>query len=525
MKSLELRSAVAWALVAVMSVACLALFVNLQVAFFALVFVALGWWVWRNSEEGFLMFIILAPLLSLFKATQTVGVVTLVKDAIILLLFLKVTLWPLLTKKLPYRRSILFGPAAALVAWTALETLRAGSLSLGILRAREIVLYLLLYFVVLYLPADAKIWRRRLFWFSWSFLIAAFHGGYQWFFAQDSAVLRFDPGRQIWIPRISSTFGHPSVYGEYLVSAAALFASCAMFLQRKWRVLSGVLFIATLPIIFLTYSRAVWIGFAAAMGVVGCVWLWRMLAAKQHSARELDITLPSEQSVPNSRPRSFTQSESRAHFGLRNAPFVKYSLAAFGIVIGAALLGVLLRFTPAGPLLRSAFDPTYKSNEERLEFAARLVAPMSNLDAIIGRGLGDVIQQKLLVTDVGVDEITSADSREIQLAKDSTLVDNQYLKTFVEMGLIGLVIYFWLFWRFAKGSLELLKPSLRNGYGGQIPKAILGIWGIGFLIAFVLQAPFIDVWDVFPTNAMFWIVGGLISLGLTSYTRSNESIS
>lgn len=489
---------------AVLASACIMLFVSFQLGFFLLIFAAMGWWAWENPESGFLFLLIAFPLLPLFKVTQTIGSFTLVKDIIILVLFFKLFLLPLLGKRLPYRRSILFGPVMALLAWTALETLRADSLTLGILRARDVILYLLLYFVVLYLPADERIWKRRLGWFVISFLVAALHAGYQWFFASDSAVLRFDPGRQIWIPRISSTFGHPSVYGEYLIAAATLFISCTLFLKRKW--IFTLLTAISLPLIFLTYSRAVWIGFAAAVGVMGTVFAWRRFTSPALPQGGLSFvrrsTSPLEGEVGLQRPDEVSKKR-----------WLFVGIALLAIII---LFVFVLRFTPAGPLLRSAFDPTYKSNEERLEFAARLVAPMSNFDAIFGRGLGDVVQQKLLKTDVGAEEIAFGESREVQLAKDATLVDNQYLKTFVEMGLAGLMIYFWLFWSFVRGCWEAFHPSAHL----RSVQRVIGMWGLAFLATFAVQALFIDIWDIFPTNAMFWMVGGLVSAALTPYTKT-----
>lgn len=470
MAETNVRSVFAWALLAVLVSACVMFFVSFQLGFFLLIFATVGWWVWKNPEEGFLLFMILAPGLSLFKATQTIGTVTLIKDVIILVLFVRVFLWPIFTKQLPYRRSILFGPALALVLWTAFETVWADSLTLGILRAREIILYLLLYLGVLYLPANTRVWQRRLGWFTASFLITAVHAAYQWFFAGDSAVLRFDPGRQIWISRISSTFAHPSVYGEYLVAASALFLSGTLFLKQKAKMLFGILFLITWPLIFLTYSRAVWLGFAAAIGVMGII-----------RFRGKRIWLA----------------------GLT------------GLAGGLVLLTFL---TPAGSLLRSAFDPTYRSNQERLEFLARLIAPMSNSEAIFGRGLGNVIQQNFRSVDIGSEEITTGDSRQVQLAKDRTLVDNQYLKSFVELGLLGLVLYAWLFWRFFKACLELLRSTNDEA---RMTKKIIGLSGIGFLAAFVIQALFIDIWDIFPTNAMFWIIGGLIGAALTTEVKTH----
>jgi len=168
------------------------------------------------------------------------------------------------------------------------------------------------------------------------------------------------------------------------------------------------------------------------------------------------------------------------------------------------LLFITLKFTPVGTFLRSSFDPNYSSNQIRLDFVARLIAPMTNTDALVGKGLGDVVVQNFRVTDVSGVDIATGNAQEVQLSKDSTLVDNQYLKTFVEMGLVGLLIFAWIYWRFWKSAFQALTQP--TPYAN-----IIGLWGIGFLIAFLIQAFFVDIWDVFPTNALFWIVAGLLS--------------
>jgi hypothetical protein len=155
--------------------------------------------------------------------------------------------------------------------------------------------------------------------------------------------------------------------------------------------------------------------------------------------------------------------------------------------------------------LRSAVDPTYASNAERLEFLARLIAPLTPAQALFGAGLGDVVVQNFRMADVDSFDIVSGASRSVQLAKDATLVDNQYLKTFIELGLAGILMYAWLYWRVAKGSY-----LLATNY--QLPTAqAIGLWSLGFLAAFLIQAFFIDIWDIFPTNLAFWVVAGLVS--------------
>jgi hypothetical protein len=460
----------AWALIAVMFCAFVSLFLSFQAGVFLLLFVITAWWTWEHPEEGFLLFIVLAPLLPMLKITGTIGTATLIKDVIIAALLLKLFLVPLLQQHLPYRRNVLFAPLVGLLALTAWAALRSDALLLGILRARDIVLYMLLFMAVLYLQQGARRDRTRLAWFALSSAAVLALGAYQWFFAVDSAVLRFDPARLIWIPRISSVMAHPSIFGEYAVMAAALAGAVALrAASKRARILGAGFFVVLMPYIFLTYSRAVWIGLAAATGAAGLALLVR-------------------------------QAQTRRAWSVLK----KYgAVAVMLLVVGGILLG---RFTSTGVFVRSAFDPTYGSNQERLEFMARLIAPLSNAEALVGKGLGDVLAQNFREVDLTVYDIAAGAARDVQLAKNRTLVDNQYLKTFVEMGLAGLVVYGWLYWRFGRAAWRLATDRAATAR-----QQIIGLWGLGFLVAFVVQAFFIDIWDIFPTNAAFWIVAALVS--------------
>lgn len=451
------QPAYAWALVTVLTCACLTLFVSFQVGFFALLFALIAWFVWKYPEEGFLLLIILAPLLPMLKITQTIETFSLVKDSIIITLFLRLFVVPLLQKKLPYRRNILIAPIIALVIWAGIATLRSDSLVLGIVRLRDIVLYILAYGAVLYLPKhDTHAMQRRLYWFSATLSVTLLLAAWQWFFAQDSAVLRFDPVRHVWIPRLSSVLAHPSIYGQYLVTGSALAAAIFVSAVKKnVRFLAGLGFVILLPFIFLTYSRAVWLALAMVAGVMTVIYIIPRKVGWVRWAAVLSITL---------------------------------------------VLVALTRFTPAGGLLRSIVDPTYGSNEERVEFLVRLIAPVTNTQAIIGQGLGDVFAQNFRTIDLQTYDLAAGASRAVQLTKNATLVDNQYLKTFIEMGVIGLVLYGWMYWRIAATAIRHLH--------------VISLWSLGFLAAFVLQAFFIDIWDVFPTNVLFWVVAGLLSANL-----------
>lgn len=461
-----------WALLIVAVGAFLSFFFSFQAGVFALFFAALAWWVWKYPEEGFLLLLVTLPILPMLKITQTIGTVTLLKDVIIGTLFVRQFLVPLCTKQLPYRRNILMAPIMVLGIWTAFEMLRADSLILGVLRARDIGLYALLYLGVLYLPHSPKLMVRRFVWFTGAFLVTGLLSIYQWFYAVDSSVLRFDPVREVWIPRLSSILAHPSIYGEYVVTAGSLFAALIVFARnQKTRLIMAALFIVTLPIIYFTYSRAVWLGFAAAIAAVIGVYLLSVVHARGMSRRV-------------------------------------WRYLSYLLIAAVFIAMLMLRFTSAGTFVQSAIDPTYGSNVERLEFLARLIAPMTNTEAMVGRGLGDVLEQNFREVDLEAIDIAEGSARAVQLTKNTTLVDNQYLKTFVEMGLVGLLIYAWLFIRFGKGIYEGIK---RNVFETRV----VSVFAAGFLVAFVVQGLFIDIWDIFPTNALFWIVGGLLGAVLT----------
>lgn len=452
-------------------------FLSLQAGIWWLFFAVLARWVWLHPLEGFTFLIIVAPVLPMLKITQSIGTVTLAKDVIIVTLLSRLYVWPLITKRLPYRRNILFVPAAVLSGWAVMAMMRADSFVLGVLRARDIILYALLYLVVLYLPFSRQALYRLFRWWLLSVGVVLVLGWYQWFVVPDSAVLRFDPSRAVWIPRLSGVMAHPSIFGQYMVGAALLVVAIILTFRGRARMLAGFGFIALLPSIYLTYSRAVWLGLVG--GLVMVMLLYGVGLLRRQTVWSLRRPL----------------------------------LAG---LFGTVIVGVLLfRFTSIGVFVRSAVDPTYASNAERLEFLARLVAPLSNSEAIVGRGLGDVTEQNFREISVTSYEIISAQSRSVQLAKNATLVDNQYLKTFVEMGLVGLLIYAWLFWLLLRGAWQTYRTSDSNLDSLGDVRRVIGLWVFGFGISFMVQAIFIDIWDIWPTNGMWWILAGLVSLMLT----------
>jgi len=357
------------------------------------------------------------------------------------------------------------------VAWALFAVLRTGITTLSILRLRDIVLYILLYFGVLYLPHTAKKMNVRLTVFLTTLIIVMALGVFQFIYLPDSTVLRFDPVRQTWIPRIASTFAHPTVFAEYLITGAMLIIG-VIISTRPWRIASlSLLLLATTLLIYFTYTRGAWIGFAVGILAIGIMYA---------TSKQPHLTQP------------LLHKERR-----------RILLWSIIILTGSIFFFVIFRFTPVGTFIRSGFDPLYASNADRIVFIVQLISQTSNSDAVIGKGLGNTISKTREGGNANAFDIASGESRTIQLSKDQTLVDNQYLKTFIEMGVVGIVLMFWLFWRFFLVS--------KSAYAQHtIHSRVLGIFGIGFLVAFIIQALFVDIWDIYPTNALFWISAALI---------------
>ncbi len=460
------RDSIAWGSIALAASVLVGVTLGIQAAVFCLLAAFIAWWTWNNPEESFLLLIALSPLLPMLKVTQTIGNATLVKDVIIIVLFCRTFLMPLLTQRLPYRKNALFAPVLMLAAWALIEVLHAGVTALSILRLRDIGLYMLLYFGVLYLSHSAQAMKIRFFVFLATLGITGLLGIFQFISLPDSTVLRFDPEREVWIPRIASTFAHPTVFAEYLITGAVFLLGVVLLGKRNLQTavysLLGLLAICIL--LYFTYTRAGWIGFAGGIAAMLFTYLLSAYKGKKPSAR--------------------------------------WVIAGLGAAI--IVLYGLISFTPVGTFLRTAIDPSYASNADRIMFVVQLISRTSNADAIWGKGLGNVISFAYEGGDATAFDIASGESRTIQRTKDQTLVDNQYIKTFIEMGIVGVVFTFWLFWRFFLASWYAFKSNKNTAH-------TLGIAGIGFLVSFMIQAAFVDIWDVYPTNAIFWTFAALLS--------------
>lgn len=431
---------------------------------------------WRYPWPAFLLLVAAAPFLLILKATVVLGSLTLLKDIVILTLFVRVLrvggpdrLWISSAASLTqtnkqgriWSARALLVPVLVLVAWAAIAFLRADSRVLGLLRLRDLLLYVPM-LLVAYRFVSTK---ERLRTFTSSLLgsaaVVLLLGFIQWQAFPDSMVLRFDPSRSVWIPRVASVLAHPNNLGSYLLFVLP-FAAALLVIRnlsyRQW-LLALLVFCVGLAQTYATFSRSAWISLAVSL-----------------IAGALIISL------------------------------LKVPRLAFGVLLLAA---VAVASTFALPnvrsLLNSVLDPAYESNQTRLQILAGSFADISNLGAVIGEGLGDTASLLKRETAVSFYQVAAAGAREVQIAKARTFVDNGVVKTWVEQGVVGLVVAGWV-------AVRLFLQCLRAACRGAAPEQrALGLAVGATTIGLAVLWLFLDVPDIFPANLYFWTFAGLIA--------------
>lgn len=218
------------------------------------------------------------------------------------------------------------------------------------------------------------------------------------------------------------------------------------------------LVIAGAAAVFATYSRSAWIAHAVAVAALGALALRSRRAA----------TMPR-------------------------------------LLAGAVVLALLVAALPrARAMLRTVVDPTYASNRERLEILVGIAADTTNVEALIGRGLGDVTASTLRSVSVSLGDIAAADVRSVRTAKARTFVDNAVLKTWVEGGLVGVLLVAWLLWR-------VLRLAWRESAGGALPEGRAVARAVFAATAgLVALSLFLDVPEIFPVALLWWALVGVI---------------
>lgn len=445
----------------------LGLFFSAQAGLLLLAAAWLAFGTWRVPWAAFLLLTAVAPFLLILKATVVLGPLTLLKDVVILTLFVRVL-------RIPSTRTLgpLIVPVLMLVSWAIVSFLRADSTTLGLLRLRDLLLYVPLLLIAARLVSGPQRLRT---WISWFFggaaLVLALALVQQLFFV-DGAVLRFDPARSVWIPRAAGVLAHPNILGAYLLFVLPLAAACALFLRaRMTRVVAALLCVGALVALFATYSRGPWL--AAAASLSGGIGLF----------------------VVARRPRT----------------------AVGAVLLVGVLGGVALAIPRTRSILGSALDPAYASNRTRLEILAGVLAGVSNSGAVVGEGLGDTVTLLGRTADISLYDIAAASAQEAQVAKARTFVDNAVLKTFLEQGTVGLVLA-------GLVAVRLITQCVRVLRKEQTPERHALTLAIGSTtVGLATLWLFLDVPDVFPVNLYFWMFAGLVATSRVSQTSEAYS--
>ncbi len=418
---------------------------------------------WHFPRQAFLLTLFVAPLLPILKATNVLSAVTPLKDVVIVTLFVQTTILLIVTKRDPYRRNRLLLPVLAFLAWVVIGVVRADAVVLGVLRARDLLLYVPLLWSARALTRsldDVRIYTRVLLGSAFLTLLLVV---LQYLAFPDGMVLRYDPARMEWISRASGTLAHPNLLASFLLFVIPLGGAVALesSIDRRWRLLAGVVVAAAVPAAYFTYSRSGWLALAIAVATL-CLWV---LARRVQSGR------------------------------------VRGAAVASALLVCFLLIGTVPR---ARTFLRTAVDPTYASNEERIGILASLVASGTSTGALIGAGLGDTVVLTSRDAFVTVEDIVSADVGRVRLAKARTFVDNAILKTGVELGLVGLLLVGWII----LAGVHTARDVLRAGLRGE-PRAL----AVGFLATtagLIALSLFLDTPDIFPVALLWWSSIGVL---------------
>jgi len=415
---------------------------------------------WKYPKRAFWVLLFFAPILSILKITETLSLVTPLKDFIIIALFLRVVIFPILRKDDQYRRNVVIAPIILLVIYAIFGVFRADSHLLGILRLRDILLYVPMLWIARGLINTKRDFINFLRVIFSTVALTLFLAVIQIVFFADGAVLRFDPSNSSWIPRASSVLAHPNNLGSYLIIILPIMFAYAW---RKFKFSYQYIFIVLTAIVgavvvYATYSRSVWVAFAISI-----------LALILINARQ------------------------------------KRKIHAKYLIFGAIIIVVgMFSFPRVGNLLRTAIDPTYGSNAERLEILTGLVASSTNTSALIGRGLGDVYQGTGRQINISLSDIVSADDQGVRTAKDRTFVDNAVIKTWTETGLAGLLIIVFLLWR----VLRLAWETAEKENTGQVKTFAAGF--LSATLGLVVMSFFLDIPEVFPIALYWWTFVGIL---------------
>lgn len=427
------------------------------------IFVIIAGWVtyltWQKPEQAFWLLLFFAPLLPILKITQELSFVTPLKDFVIFTLFIRVVVLPILQKRDQYRRNNVLFPIILLVLYAGLAALFSESIIIGILRFRDILLYIPLLWIGRVIVSTPKAYLTFIKIISLALFLVLVLLGLQYAFFGDGMVLRFDPQDNSWIRRASSTLAHPNILGAYLLCVLpfTIYFSWQKFRENFGYKVLALFSLVGIVALYFTYSRGVWIAFAFSV----------LALFITHLIRERRFKIK--------------------HF----------------IFATAIILLVVFALPRTRNLLRTAFDPTYASNAERLEIVVSLFANSTNTSALFGNGLGDIVQSTGRVADISFEDILANNARSVQVAKAQTFVDNAVLKTWAEVGFFGVLIVLWLIYGVLRHNWKLAFENTEK------ENTFFHISLIAATVGLVILSFFLDVPETFPVALYWWTFVGV----------------
>ena len=449
--------------IVVVGISAIAIFSALFFSAQAGIFILGGAWLvalsWKYPKQVFWTLLFFAPILPLLKTTQTLSAVTPLKDFIIATLFIKVVIYPVFLKKDSYRRHNILLPIIFLCGYAVFAVLISNSHVLGILRLRDILLYIPMLWIGRMMVVSRKDFTDFLKIIFSSVGLVIIFALVQFVFFADGMILRFNPSDSSWIPRASSVLAHPNILGSYLLCLLPLLFSFSIYKFKSSLISKVILLLGFLGLVavYATYSRGVWIAFAGAILATGTLVVYQK------------------------------------------------KVLLFKVVLPIILIGVIsvMAIPRTRNLLRTVVDPTYASNQDRIAIMSQLVSEMSNVDALLGRGLGDIFESTNRDINISISDIASNNVQNIQTAKARTFVDNAVIKTWIETGLIGLLIVGWLVWGVVKNSW------IGAVSGRTIEEKYFSTALFATTIGLLVLSFFLDIPETFPVALYWWMLVGV----------------
>ena len=311
---------------------------------------------------------------------------------------------------------------------------------------RAIVQYMLWYFMVLQLVRDEKGAKSIMIFFVLVVGLMAIHGVYQYIIGVEMPAGWVDQNEAGVRTRVYSILTSPNIFGSLLTLAAPMAVSLAICTKnKKTRLIYAFISLMMIASLVFTSSRGAWIGFAVSFVVYVLLKDKRLLIPGVVAAVLVVALVPS---VGNR--ITYMLSPEYIESSLRGGRLVRW------------LTGIrILEFYPVWGLGLGHFGGAVAMNHE-------------------------------LTTIVDVEVVKTF------------YMDNYYLKTAVESGLVGLAAFVMLMYQVFINGLRVVKLTEGGGFNGLACGILAGLSG-------VIVHNFVEnVFEVPLMTTVFWMFAGVL---------------